>query len=333
MASANAKSVKRGNHTDQQGEERQDISWQESKLALKDRLLHLRNNDFMSDVAFMVQNKRILAHKIFLAASSPVFDAMFNGPLAQKGEFEIEIPDCKDPNAFTEFLRYFYVGESNFDSRNTMTILYLAKKYIVPGLEQSCRSYLARCLNERNIFLTLHWSFRLNDEELGELCMKFICSNIQSLARRENFCQLSLQCLTCILGSDFLEINEIDLFLAVDKWCSKEVERRGASEGGSVTKRSVLGDALYLIRFPVMSSQEFVDHCAYSELLSADESRDIICYINQSERRPRQTAYRHGFPQQQQSNSATLIEEKLKFPKIKRQPVIQEIPFARMKTR
>eukprot|EP00112_Aurelia_sp_Birch-Aquarium-sp1_P016029 Seg3597.4 transcript_id=Seg3597.4/GoldUCD/mRNA.D3Y31 product="hypothetical protein" protein_id=Seg3597.4/GoldUCD/D3Y31 len=73
-----------------------------------------------------------------------------------------------------------------------------------------------------------------------------------------------------------------------------------------------------------MSSAEFVDHCAYSELLSADESRDILCYINQSERRPRRTAYRFGFPQQQQSNSATLIEEKLKFPKIKRQPVIQE---------
>eukprot|EP00112_Aurelia_sp_Birch-Aquarium-sp1_P016030 Seg3597.1 transcript_id=Seg3597.1/GoldUCD/mRNA.D3Y31 product="BTB/POZ domain-containing protein 1" protein_id=Seg3597.1/GoldUCD/D3Y31 len=228
MASANANSVKRGNHTDQQGGERQDISWQESKLALKDRLLHLCNNDFMSDVTFMVQNKRIPAHKIFLAASSPVFDAMFNGPLAQKGESEIEIPDCKDPNAFTEFLRYFYVGESNFSGNYPMIILYLAKKYIVPGLEQNCRSYIASSLNESNVFSTLHWSFRSNDEGVKELSMNFICNHIQSLAERESFCQLNLQCLTCILGSDLLQVNEIDLFLAVDKWCSKEVERRGA---------------------------------------------------------------------------------------------------------
>ena len=330
MASANAKrSVNDGNHADQQEGERQETYWQVSKPSLKDRLLHLCNNDFMSDVTFIVQDNRIPAHKVFLATSSPVFDAMFNGPLAQKGKSEVEILDCQDSRDFIEFLRYFYVGESNFggSKSNPLAVLYLAKKYIVPSLEESCRSFIEKALTEHNVFKALEWSLDSNDEDIKEICMKFILIKIQSLAKQESFCQLSLQSLTCILRSDILAINEVELFLAVDKWCTEEVKRRGASKGRSITKRSVLGDALYLIRFPVMSSTEFVDHCAYSELLSADESRDILCYINHLERQARQPRMHdplHGFinqQQQQQSDSATLlIEEKLKFPKIKRNP-------------
>jgi len=62
--------------------------WQSTKSTVMERVSHLYNNDAMSDVTFLVKNEnssshcRILAHKLFLAARSSVFNAMFNGPMA-----------------------------------------------------------------------------------------------------------------------------------------------------------------------------------------------------------------------------------------------------------
>ena len=99
-----------------------EFNWQASKLSLNDRFLHLHSNKAMSDVIFIVEDVRIPAHKLFLATSSPVFEAMFYGQLAPQQKSEVEIPDFSSPKAFVEFLKYFYVGESNFDKTNMFPV-------------------------------------------------------------------------------------------------------------------------------------------------------------------------------------------------------------------
>ena len=56
------------------------------------------------DVTFIVgaEREEVHAHKFMLISRSPVFHAMFEGPLAEKGK--IEVPDV-DKNIFHTFLR------------------------------------------------------------------------------------------------------------------------------------------------------------------------------------------------------------------------------------
>ena len=293
-----------------------EFNWQVSKLFLHDRFLHLHNNKAMSNVTFIVKDVRIPAHKLFLATSSPVFEAMFYGQLAPQQTSEVEIPDFSSPKAFVEFLKYFYVGESNFDKTNMFPILYLAKKYIVAGLEESCRSFIQDNLETDNVFSALEISFTLDEEEIKNSCMQIICYKMTSLVKRECFYRLRLPHLAHILKSDAINIREVELFVAIEKWCEREVERRQL-EGSNETKRSVLGDALYSIRFPLMAMEDFLEHCAYSEILSPEESRDLLCYISLKGKELGKYGKRPKLDVLQQQ-----ISEKLKFPKETRTAIL-----------
>jgi len=85
-------------------------TWQNSKFCLKERVSYLFNNDILSDVNFLVGRKqqRIPGHKFVLAIGSPVFDAMFNGPLGMKdSETCVELPDV-EPQAFLALMKVIY---------------------------------------------------------------------------------------------------------------------------------------------------------------------------------------------------------------------------------
>ena len=94
--------------------------WQLNR-SMKDRMTALLEQDFMSDVVFLVLErnevkqittatkdqtkktfKRFPAHRLILAISSPVFDTMFNSVLGQCKE--IDIPDI-EPAAFKVILK------------------------------------------------------------------------------------------------------------------------------------------------------------------------------------------------------------------------------------
>ena len=68
------------------------------------------NSTCLSDVKFCVDGKIVPAHKLLLAAKSPVFNAMFCGELAEQEQ--INLPDC-DYEGILEFLRFLERHERN----------------------------------------------------------------------------------------------------------------------------------------------------------------------------------------------------------------------------
>ena len=110
--------------------------WQSTKPSLRERSKFIFNNDLFSDVKFTVRTtdggsesmQFIPAHKLVLSISSPVFEAMFYGELAETRDF-IELPDC-DYECLLELFRFMYCDEVNLSGSNVMGVLYLAKKYI-----------------------------------------------------------------------------------------------------------------------------------------------------------------------------------------------------------
>ena len=76
-----------------------------SDLSLSKSLGLLLEQDVAKDITFYIgdERKEMKAHKAILMSRSPVFRAMFEGPLAERGN--VELLDT-DEESFSVFLRY-----------------------------------------------------------------------------------------------------------------------------------------------------------------------------------------------------------------------------------
>ena len=85
--------------------------------------------------------------------------------------------------------------------------------------------------------------------------------------------------LVTVLSKDCLAAPETSLFDGMDRWAGRECERRGMKKIGD-TKRVVLGDAVYLIRYLSLSAAEFAAGPAQSGILPQQESFSILMNIS-----------------------------------------------------
>ncbi|KAM6949822.1 BTB/POZ domain-containing protein 1-like isoform 2-T2 [Lycodopsis pacificus] len=233
-------------------------NWQATKSSLKERFAFLFNNELLSDVRFIVgkgrQAQRIPAHKFVLAAGSAVFDAMFNGGMATTST-EIELPDV-EPAAFLALLRFLYSDEVHIGPETVMTTLYTAKKYAVPALESRCVEFLTKHLRADNAFMLLTQARLFDEPQLASLCLDTIDKSTADAINAEGFTDIDLDTLCAVLQRDTLSIRENRLFGAVVRWAEAECYRQQLPPT-SENKQKVLGKALPLIRFPLMTVEEF----------------------------------------------------------------------------
>lgn len=73
------------------------------------------------------------------------------------------------------------------------------------------------------------------------------------------FLGIDLDTLCMVLTRETLRIREVQLYLAVIRWSAEQCNRKGLSVT-SENQRQILGKALYLIRFPLMTVDEFAQH-------------------------------------------------------------------------
>ena len=228
--------------------------WQTTKGTVQERTAFLFNNSLMSDITFVLTTDtdgtqvRVPAHKLVLAISSPVFEAMFYGELAEKGE--IELPDTELPYLL-EFLRFLYCDEVDLTTDNAFGVLFLAQKYIVPSLADKCWAFIDKntcaCLESDNAVSTF------NSEMLT------------SLAKR-----------------DTLQINkELELFEAMKHWAEKRCTAEGLEPSGKAIRRA-LGDVMNLFRWPAISQLDFAQHVVPTSILTDKESLGVHEYYSRA---------------------------------------------------
>ena len=105
-------------------------NWQTTKPTIRERSKFMLNNNLFSDVKFVARGPNgetesrqvIPAHKFVLSISSPVFEAMFYGELAETTN-TIELPDC-EYDSLLELFRYMYSDEVILSGSNVMRVLY-----------------------------------------------------------------------------------------------------------------------------------------------------------------------------------------------------------------
>ena len=109
------------------------------------------NNDLFGHVKFVIQkaprsiseSKQLIpAHKFVLSISSPVFEAMFYGELAETTD-SIELPDC-EYDSLLELFRYMYSDEVILSGSNVMGVLYSIWQRITPSLAYKYSAHLSQ---------------------------------------------------------------------------------------------------------------------------------------------------------------------------------------------
>ena len=244
------------------------------------------SNELLSDVKFVVQDaeggnesmKKIPAHKFLLAISSPVFYAMFYGELAEKKD-SIDISDC-DHKSLLELFRFVYSDEVNLNTDNVMQVLYLAKKYMLPSLAVKCTEFLREKVDASNVFRVLPDVQRYEEKDLEDHCWEVIDKQANDAVKSDGFVTIEKPVLEELVERESLNVKEVELFKAVDCWASKECERQGLTAEGSV-KRRILGERIVkAIRFPVMEQKEFADVVLDRDILTKEESFDMVKYFN-----------------------------------------------------
>ena len=250
--------------------------WQANGGTVLERNKHMFNNPVMSDIKFAFPNKQTIpAHKYVLAISSPVFFAMFYGDLAEKRE-TVDITDC-DPEVFLQFLRYLYYDDTNFgDVDRAIQVCYLADKYDVPSLKGECVDFVDRIMEPLEALDVIQHAFHLKDENLEEASWEVIDYNAQEIVADDSFLEVKHEFLLSFLERSSLRIVEVTLFEAVDRWAAKRCEEANMTVDGA-NKRSVLGeDLLKLVRFSLISPQEFSDVVMPTQILLQTEVIDVF---------------------------------------------------------
>lgn len=173
-----------------------------------------------SDVTFVVENTKIPAHRVLLAARSSYFRAMLYGGLAESTQNEIQL---KVPlEAFRALLEYIYTGHMSLlqmKEENILDTLGLANQYGFEALEIAISSYLKKNLSLQNCCAILDAARLYGLETLSTVCMTFMDRHSAELLKHSSFRTLSQSSLCSLLERDSFFAPEVDIFTAVYDWC------------------------------------------------------------------------------------------------------------------
>ncbi len=150
---------------------------------------------------------------------------------------------------------------------------------MISSLKKNCTDFMEAKMTKDNALIALKQGLLFENKAVVEKCFDLIRQNPAYVLRPHSFVDLDLRSVKEILKLERLNVKKIDLFLAVDKWCDNQLIRE-MERDNPMSKREILGDALYLIRFPAMSLSDFGKHCVLSQLLTPEENNYLVHYLS-----------------------------------------------------
>ncbi|XP_068623391.1 uncharacterized protein [Battus philenor] len=203
--------------------------WQLDCTELKERGAYLLQSGQWSDCTFLVGTEphqvMISGHKLILAMSSPVFEAMFYGGMAERND-PIPILDVQI-DAFRALLEYIYTSNINITSFDkACELCYGAKKYMLPHLVKECTKYLWSDLYPKNACRAYEFASLFEENVLMEKCIQIISTNTKEVLNDSSFEEVELNTVIMVFSLDHLNIDsELDLFEAAVRY-AKAFEKR-----------------------------------------------------------------------------------------------------------
>ncbi|EOA27240.1 hypothetical protein CARUB_v10023357mg [Capsella rubella] len=174
-------------------------------------LKDLLDSEVGCDISFQVGDETYKAHKLILAARSPVFRAQFFGPIGNNNVDRIVIDDI-EPSIFKAMLSFIYTdvlpdvheitGSTSASSFTNMIqhLLAAADLYDLARLKILCEVLLCEELDVDNVATTLALAEQHQFLQLKAFCLKFVASpaNLGAVMKSEGFKHLKQSCPTLL---------------------------------------------------------------------------------------------------------------------------------------
>lgn len=167
---------------------------------LKDSLRSVQYDNFkdysmsheLSDIIIAIDDVELPAHKIILAAQSPVFLKMFSTDT--NGSVTVSRITLQEINVLTmkEILIYLYTGNTKAKSDNhiALKLLAIADKYQIINLKKICELTLFKNLQINNAISTFEAADNNNALELRQKIIDFMVKNIDEIFAHADFDKL-----------------------------------------------------------------------------------------------------------------------------------------------
>ncbi|XP_055356940.1 BTB/POZ domain-containing protein 3-like isoform X2 [Paramacrobiotus metropolitanus] len=173
---------------------------------------------------------------------------------------------------------YIYTDEIDVTVEVALATMKCAEQYDLPPLAGHCFDSILRdlhasdqnCLRHLEKAITLAFA----DDSVLENCWHYVDIHCEKILKSEQFSELSFTMLRMMLQRDSLLAEENSIYVAMDRWATAACARSNLVPSAT-NRRQILGDCLYLIRFPLMTDIQLADGPTDSGLLEPSELKDI----------------------------------------------------------
>jgi hypothetical protein len=160
-----------------------DADWEQGSDLIAD-FRHLWTSGHLSDVSLKVQGEEVRAHKLILAARSPVFERMFATSMVESTTGIVQIEDMSGL-AVRRLCEFMYTGSIEHkdvwkDINAVQELLHAAMKYEVRGLMCACASVAQGQITVANVvdWLVVASRAQAHVKTLKFRCIQFILKNL-----------------------------------------------------------------------------------------------------------------------------------------------------------
>ncbi|XP_011066219.1 PREDICTED: uncharacterized protein LOC105153173 isoform X1 [Acromyrmex echinatior] len=194
---------------------------------LLEDLARLSEDKDSADIVFLLGRDEtpVYAHRIILQARCKNFTAAKR--LGTAGNpTPVRMPHAH-PETFRQFIRYIYTGMIILQDSGIFEMLGLAQELGIEELWRSCEEHVSVTLSPGNACALLTAALEAQERVPGgkaacssfiEKCFTFIGENAMDTVKTTAFCNLPKDALVKLISSDYLGLEEEDVWRAVLNW-------------------------------------------------------------------------------------------------------------------
>src|SRR6218665_939835 len=176
---------------------------------------------------------------------------------------------------------YIYSEVVSVSVETAPSLVYAARKYMLPKLVRACCLHLSENLNVNNVIEVLEASVIIDDTELERKCLQLIVQEPRTVLTGTEILTASRLTMKIILQMDSITIEETVIYETCIAWAKHQLQTQNPAENHPTDQqiRDILGDLLYMIRFPIMQVTEFAEITEIQTILTPEEKMSIFYFL------------------------------------------------------
>ena len=182
-----------------------------------------------SDVVLCIGNQQCHAHRLVLAASSSVFEAMLSADMKEKNQGKIDLTDSGIRlETLQELLHYIYTGNIRISDSNVEDLMSAANYFMLTSLAEFCCKFLLENLNPGNCLGIRAIAVKFGYDNLLIKAEKVLNEEFLAVSLAEEFLSLSPDYLYEILMTDNIQVkSEDDILESLLRWVNFDDKPKG----------------------------------------------------------------------------------------------------------